>query len=656
MPQSLTLAEKLIQSHLATDVELIPGEEIPLKVDQVLLQDATGTLTMLALEALELDRIKVDVACQYVDHNLLQADYRNRDDHVFLQTAAARFGMHFSVPGTGVSHPVHMERLGVPGAVLAGSDSHTCAAGSLGMLGFGAGSVEIATVLAGEPLSIRMPEIMGIKLTGKLNPWVSAKDVILELLRRHSVKGGVGKILEYYGPGVETLTAMDRHVIANMGAELGATTSVFPSDEQTELFLIDHGRPEVYRPLAADPGAGYAHHDEVDLSSLEPMIARPSSPDNVVKVRDVVGTPVHQSYIGSSANPGYRDLAIAAHMIKGEQVDGRVSFDLNPASRQVLADLVNEGLLSELIRAGGRLHQTGCNGCMGMGQVPATNQNSLRTTPRNFPGRSGIADDHVYLCSPETATAAAVSGEIVDPRDFAEQHGLKWPEQGLLPTHPEPGASALMPVLPVEKARATEIIKGPNIADLPPIEPLADTIEPLLMLRVGDNISTDTISPAGSEAMPYRANVPAISQFCFRDEDPDYAKKGRENLERGHAVVAGHNYGQGSSREHAVLAPRYLGLRLVIAKSFARIHQQNLVNGGVLALTFVDEADYERLQSEDELRVKDLYEQLESGEQVIVDVPGRGTEIRTRHAMSDRQKEIFRAGGLINWLRAKMSA
>ncbi len=656
MSQPLTLAEKLIQAHLAPGAQMIPGEEVPLKVDQVLLQDATGTLTMLALEALDLDQVKVDVACQYVDHNLLQADYRNRDDHIFLQTAAARFGMHFAVPGTGVSHPVHMERLGVPGAVLAGSDSHTCAAGSLGMLGFGAGSVEIATVLAGEPLSIRMPEIMGIKLTGQLNPWVSAKDVILELLRRNSVKGGVGKILEYYGPGVATLSAMDRHVIANMGAELGATTSIFPSDEQTELFLIDHGRPEVYQPLAADEGAVYAHHDEIDLSALEPMIAKPSSPDNVVKVREVAGTPVHQSYIGSSANPGYRDLAIAAHMIKGRQVDGRVSFDLNPASRQVLADLVNEGLLSELIRSGGRLHQTGCNGCMGMGQVPATNQNSLRTTPRNFPGRSGIADDHVYLCSPETATAAALTGEIIDPRDFAEQQGLTWPGAGLLPTHPEPGASALMPVLPVEKARATKIIKGPNIADLPPIEPLDETIEPLLMLRLGDNVSTDTISPAGSEAMPYRANVPAISQFCFRDEDPDYAKKGLEHVEQGHVIVAGQNYGQGSSREHAVLAPRYLGLRMVIAKSFARIHQQNLVNGGVLALTFIDEADYERLQPGDTLRVKDLYAQIDAGDQVVVEVPERGVTIQARHAMSPRQKDIFRAGGLINWLRARMAA
>jgi len=650
MSKPLSLAEKLIQAHLLADEPMTPGRELQLKVDQVLLQDATGTLTMLALEAMDLERIKVDVACQYIDHNLLQADYRNRDDHVFLQSAAGRFGLHFSVPGTGVSHPVHMERLGVPGTVLAGSDSHTCAAGSLGMLGFGAGSVEIASVLAGQPLSIRMPEIMGIRLSGQLNPWVSAKDVILEMLRRHSVKGAVGRILEYYGPGVATLSAMDRHVIANMGAELGATTSVFPSDVQTERFLKDHGRPEVYQALAADAGASYTYNDEIDLSSLEPLIAKPSSPDNVVPVREVAGTPVHQSYIGSSANPGYRDLAIVAHMVKGRSVDSQVSFDLNPASRQVLADLANEGLLGELISAGGRLHQTGCNGCMGMGQVPASNQNSLRTTPRNFPGRSGIADDHVYLCSPETATAAALTGAIVDPRDLAEQWGLEWPEQDLLPAHPTPNASALMPALSIEKARNTAIIKGPNIADLPSIEPLASDIRPITLLRVGDNISTDTISPAGSEAMPYRANVPAISQFCFRDIDPDYAQQGKDHQHEGHVIVAGFNYGQGSSREHAVLAPRYLGLRMVLAKSFARIQQQNLINAGVLALTFIDEADYERIEPGDYLQVTDLHNAVDGGRDIVVEVPSRGLHIMTRHSMSPRQREIFHAGGLINWL------
>jgi aconitate hydratase len=655
MSKPRTLAQKLIDEHLLAGDSGRPGGEIHLRVDQVLLQDATGTLTMLALGAMGLDRVRVDTACQYVDHNLLQADYRNRDDHLFLQTSAARFGMHFAMPGTGVSHPVHMERLGVPGTVLAGSDSHTCAAGSLGMLGFGAGSVEIASVLAGEPLGLRMPEIMGIRLCGRLQPWVSAKDVILEMLRRHSVKGGVGRILEYYGPGVETLTAMDRHVIANMGAELGATTSIFPSDEQTRRFLREQGREEVWTPLAADEGADYAHHDEIDLSALEPLIAKPSSPDNVLPVREVAGTPVHQSYIGSSANPGYRDLAMAALMVRGRQVDPRVSFDLNPASRQVLTDLANEGLLTELLKAGGRLHQTGCNGCMGMGQVPATAQNSLRTTPRNFPGRSGIADDRVYLCSPETTTAAALTGEITDPRDLAQRLGLEWPDGGLFPSSPAVGASALLPALPPEEARRIEIRRGPNIAELPPIEPLPDTVSAIALLKMGDNISTDTISPAGAEAMPYRSNVQAISRFCFRDVDPRYTERAAATREDGgHVLIAGHNYGQGSSREHAVLAPQYLGLRMVLAKSLARIHQQNLVNAGVLALTFADEADYERLDADDVLVVVDVHGQVDASGEVVVEVPEKEITVRGRHSMSARQLEIFHAGGLVNWLKARL--
>ncbi|WP_372610100.1 aconitate hydratase [Halomonas sp.] len=607
MANPRTLTQKLIDNHLIDGDVARPGEEIRLKVDQVLLQDATGTLTMLALDAMELDRIQVGTACQYVDHNLLQADYRNRDDHVFLQTSAARFGIRFAPPGTGVSHPVHMERLGVPGKLLAGSDSHTCAAGSLGMLSFGAGSIEIASVLAGEHLSISMPEVMGVRLTGRLPPWVSAKDIILEMLRRHSVKGGTGRIIEYHGPGVATLTAMDRHVIANMGAELGATTSVFPSDAQTRRFLRDHDRELDWSELAADEGASYAHTDEIDLSSLEPLIALPSSPDKVVPVREVVGRPVHQSYIGSSANPGYRDLAIAALMVEGRQVHPEVSFDLNPASRQVLTDLATEGLLAHLIAAGGRLHQTGCNGCMGMGQVPATAQNSLRTTPRNFPGRSGIADDHVFLCSPETATAAALTGKITDPRELADSLGLGYPDTDLL--------------------------------------------------KMGDDITTDTINPAGSEAMPYRSNVQAISQFCFRDLEQEYPQRAVASCESGgHALVAGHNYGQGSSREHAVLAPQYLGLRLVLAKSFARIHYQNLVNAGILALVFQNPEDYDRLDQEDVLEVVDVHGQVEASREVIVRVPGKDLDLRAEHRMSERQRDIFHVGGLINWLRRKKTA
>ncbi len=417
------LATKLLADHLISG-EMIPGEEIQLRVDQVLLQDATSTLTMLALEAVGIDRVKVELAAQYIDHGLLQADFRNPDDHVFLQTAAERFGVWYSPPGNGISHPVHMERFGVPGKLLLGSDSHTPAAGSLAMIGIGAGSIEVATVLAGEPLNVRMPEIWGVKLSGELPVWVSAKDVILEMLRRHSVKGGIGRIIEYYGPGVATLSAMDRHVIANMGTELGATTSVFPSDEQTRTFLRENGREDCWLELAADKDAGYNVHEEIDLSGLEPLIAKPSSPDKVVPVRDVAGEPVFQSYIGSSANPGYRDFAVSARMVAGRQIAPGVSFDINPSTRQILANMTQEGLLTDLITVGARIHQAGCNGCMGMGQVPATGRNSLRTVPRNFPGRSGVKEDSVFLCSPETATAAALTGKITDPRDL----GIPYPQ------------------------------------------------------------------------------------------------------------------------------------------------------------------------------------------------------------------------------------
>ena len=654
MTQPQSLAQKLIAAHLVSGNTTDAGSEIQLHVDQVLLQDATGTLTMLALEAIKLDRVKVKVACQYVDHNLLQADFRNRDDHLFLQSCASRFGLHFAQPGTGVSHAVHMERFGVPGQVLAGSDSHTCAAGSMSMLAFGAGSIDIASILAGQPLSIKMPEIMGIHVVGKLPEWVSAKDVILELLRRHSVKGGVGRLIEYFGPGLANLSAMDRHVIANMGAEMGATTSIFPSDERTREFLELHGRGLSYRPLAADHGATYDIVDVIDLSTIEPMIALPSSPDNVVPVREVVGRTVHQSYIGSSANPGYRDLAIAAHMVKGHPLHPSVSYDLNPASRQVLTDLAKEGLLSELVQSGARFHQTGCNGCMGMGQVPGTGQNSLRTTPRNFPGRSGIADDQVYLCSPETATAAALTGVITDPRDLAEELSLTFPGHHLEPTNPAIGASALVAPPEQEQSEAVAIQWGPNIARLPTIEPLPNQLALPILLELGNNISTDTINPAGAEAMPYRSNVQAISQFCFRDLNRDYPERGKASLSQGgHAIVAGENFGQGSSREHAVLGPQFLGLRLIIAQSFARIFYQNSINGGVLALNLIEPSDIAALKEGHIIHIEDCHAQIDAGNEIKLTVTSDDSTktVLAKHWMSDRQRAIFHAGGLINWLR-----
>lgn len=645
-PQNL--ARKLIARALV-DGDMTPGAELRLKADQVLLQDATSTLTMLALEAMGLERIKVAVACQYIDHNLLQADFKNPDDHLFLQSAANRFGVHFSRPGNGISHPVHMERLGLPGRFLVGADSHTPAAGSLGMLAIGAGSVEVATVMAGEPLSIRMPEIMGVRLTGFLPDWVSAKDVILEMLRRHSVKGGVGRIIEYFGPGIEGLSAMDRHVICNMGTELGATSSVFPADRAVRDFLAYHGREEDFSALEADQDCGYDHTDEIDLSALEPLIATPGSPDNVVTVREVAGQPVYQAYIGSSANPGIRDFTVPASMVEGREVHAEVSFDINPPSRQVLMDLMRSGALTSLIQAGGRLHQAGCNGCMGMGQAPATGKNSLRTVPRNFPGRSGNADDRVWLCSPETATAAALTGVITDPRDL--------PMDCPRPATAERGVDLtglLAAPPPAADARKVEIVHGPNIAALPPIKAPADALAVPVLLKMGDNISTDAINPAGAEVMPYRANVQKIAAFSFRRLDDTYVARAEETRgSSGHALIAGINYGQGSSREHAALAPRWLGLRLVVAKSFARIHEQNLVNAGVLALCLDDADDFEAIEAGDTLIVTGIHDAVAQGRGIAIRLADKAIEIAAHHNMSPRQVEIFLAGGLINWFRAR---
>src|SRR3954454_2919110 len=458
---SLNVAQKLIQSHLL-DGDMRPGGEIALKVDQTLLQDVLGTLVMLELEAMGIERVKVGLAAQYVDHNLVQNDHMNADEHLFLRSACRRFGVWYSRPGNGISHPVHMQRFGKPGLTLVGSDSHTPAAGSLGMLAFGAGGIEVALAMAGEPLHLRMPQIWGVRLTGSLPEWVSAKDVILEMLRRHGVEGGFGRIVEYYGPGLAGLTAMDRHVIANMVAELGATTTVFPSDEATRRFLRDEGREEDWVEIRADEGADYDVHEEIDLSTLEPLIAKPSSPGNVVPVREVAGTEIYQAYIGSSANPGYRDFAVAAHIVRDRQVHDRVSLDINPSSRQVLENLMQNGLLTDLVHAGARLHQAGCNGCIGMGQAPAAGRNSLRTVPRNFPGRSGTREDSVFLCSPETAAASALTGVITDPREL----GMPYP-QVAMPECSAVNLGMLVAPLPPEQAQAERLEKTPNIASIP---------------------------------------------------------------------------------------------------------------------------------------------------------------------------------------------
>jgi aconitate hydratase len=640
---SMNVAQKLIQSHLV-EGKMNVGEEIGLRIDQTLCQDATGTMVMLECEAMELSRAKTEVSVQYVDHNLLETDFKNADDHLFLQSACKKFGLWYSRAGNGVSHPVHMERFGIPGKTLLGSDSHTCAAGSMGMLAMGAGGLEVAMAIAGKPFHINMPKIWGVKLTGKLPDWVSAKDVILELLKRHDVKGGVGKIIEYYGPGLKHLSAMDRHVIANMGAELGATASVFPSDEVLKVFMKGQQREQEWVELKADPGAKYDEIEHINLSELEPLIALPTSPGNVVPVRDVAGREVYQCMIGSSANPGWRDFAIAAYIVEGKQIHERVSLDINPTSRQILENMIEHGVLEKLVRAGGRIHQTGCNGCIGMGQAPATHKISLRTVPRNFPGRSGTKDDLVYLCSPETAAASALTGVITDPRTLSIKYPrIKEPKKIIL--------NMDMLAAPIADGSHVELVIGPNIKTLPHFEPLSQTIKGPVLLKVGDNISTDSIMPAGARVLPYRSNIPGISQFVFVPVDETYPKRALEYQQSGSLIVGGENYGQGSSREHAAIAPRYLGVKAVLAKSFARIHWQNLVNFGILPLVFENATDWEQISQGDVLEIDNVPTTINQGKLIQVVNTTKQQTYETKLNLSDRQLHVMLAGGLINTVK-----
>ncbi|MCX2723947.1 aconitate hydratase [Roseibium salinum] len=642
------VAHKLLETHLV-DGQMEPGAEIALRMDQALLQDATGTLVMLTLEALELERAATEVAVQYVDHNLLQEDSRNPEDHLFLESAARRFGLWFSPPGNGVSHPLHMARFGVPGKSLIGSDSHTPASGALGMLAFGAGGVDVAMAIAGEPYTITMPEIWGVHLTGSLPEGVSAKDIILEMLRRHGVSGGLKRIIEYTGPGLDNLTAMDRHVIANMGTELGATTTVFPSDETVKAFMVAHGREDEWVELLPDEEPDYDLEEEIDLSGLEPLIAKPSSPENVVPVRELASEPIYQAYIGSSANPGYRDFAVAARIVAGERIPPGVSLDINPTSRVVLSELSRNGHLVNLLAAGARLHQAGCNGCIGMGQAPATGRISLRTVPRNFPGRSGTVEDAVYLCSPETAAASALAGRITDPRTLGARAARTGIEDGLMA---EPGMFAAPP--PPEDAAQVELVKGSNIASLPSFSALPDELELPVLLVAPDDISTDEIMPAGAEVLPFRSNIPRIARFVFRDVDPDYPERADAVFhEGGHAVVGGENYGQGSSREHAALAPRSLGLRAVIARSFARIHRQNLINYGVLPLTL---PDGQEAPSEGQiLRFAGLRNAVTDGTTVRASIKD-GPDIELTLEATRRERDMLLKGGVINRYRDQRAA
>lgn len=640
------LARKLIASKRLSG-EMTPGAEIALKMDQALLQDVLGTLVMLELEAMGVTQVKTHPSVQYIDHGLVQSDHLNADSHLFLKSACARFGITYSGPGNGISHPVHMERFGVPGLSLVGSDSHTTAAGSLGMLAIGAGGIEVALAMAGEPLFIPMPKIMGIKVTDTLADWVSAKDVILELLRRHGVAGAKNCILEFYGPGLAGLSAMDRHVIANMGTEMGATTTIFPSDEAVRRFLAARGREDAFTPLAADEGCEYDLHDAIDLSTLEPMIAKPSSPGNVVPVAEIAGEPCWQSYIGSSANPGYCDFAVVADIVAGQRIAEDVSLDINPSSRQVLEALIAEKKLGPLVQAGGRLHQAGCNGCIGMGQAPAIGRNSLRTVTRNFPGRSGTREDAVFLCSPETAAASALSGRITDPRSL----DMAYPRIEEPAEMPMPDAGFAHGPLKDTANRPT-LSTTDNTPKLPPLDPLADRLALPVILSVGDDISTDDIIPAG-HALPYWSNVFATRRFAFERVDAAYPENATAAKD-GHAIIGGRNYGQGSSRENAALVPAIMGLRLVIAESFARIHWQNLVSFGVVPLTFADPADRARIETGASIRIDDLRGQLSEGAEVQAEIDGR--TVTLHHDLSLRQLGILMAGGVINWMRDRAEA
>ena len=635
-----SLTQKLIERHLL-EGSFSPGTEIAISIDQVLTQDATGTMVALEFEALGMQRVGCKLAVSYVDHNLLQADFRNADDHRFLRTFAARYGLWFSPPGNGVCHQLHMLFFGRPGASLLGSDSHTPHGGGLGMLAIGAGGLDVAVAMAGEGFYLRCPKVLGVRLTGRLGPWVTAKDVILELLRRRGVKGGLGMVVEYYGPGVQSLSVAQRAAITNMGAELGATTSVFPSDERTREFLAARGREEAFVELKADPGCDYDEHEEIDLGALEPMVAKPSSPGNVVKVRELGRVELEQVIVGSCGGGFYEDLALVASVLKAGRVPASLSLSINPGSREALAQLVATGAGRWLVEAGARLHQCGCLGCIGIGQAPATGAASLRTFPRNFPGRSGTPGDQVYLCGPAVAAASALAGFIADPRELGPE---PW-----IPAPPKVSANAMVP--PPEDGSGLEVVRGPNIKPLPTFDPLPDELVAKVLLKLGDDITTDHILPGGGKVLPLRSNIEAISEYVFRPIDEDFPARARQAGVV--AVVGGQNYGQGSSREHAALAPRYLGVRVKLALSFARIHRANLVNFGILPLVFADPADYERLQPGDEIRLSNLRGLVGEGAREIPAQAG-GKQIKLVLEATGREREILLAGGLLNYIRSKV--
>lgn len=637
----MTIAQKIIQAHLVDGV-METGKEIALRIDQTLTQDATGTMAYLEFETMGIPQVKTELSVAYVDHNTLQCGFENADDHRYLQTVAAKYGVRFSRPGNGICHQVHLERFGKPGKTLIGSDSHTPTGGGLGMLAFGAGGMDVAVAMGGGAYYITMPKLYKVNLTGALRPWVSAKDVSLELLRILSVKGGVGVIVEWGGPGAMTLSVPERATITNMGAELGATTSIFPSDEQTRKFLAAQGREEDYVPLTSDPDAKYDRVIDIDLSALKPMIACPHSPDNVVTVESLRDVKVDQVCIGSCTNSSFTDMLKVAAILKGKTVAPNVSLSISPGSRQVLTMLANCGALAEILASGARVLECACGPCIGMGFSPNSGGVSLRTFNRNFLGRSGTKDAQVYLVSPETAAASALTGFITDPTTLPAMAPVT------LPKHFHIDDSAVIQPLPPQEAEKAQVLRGPNIKEFPKSKPFADTLEAEVVLKVGDNITTDHIMPAGAKILPYRSNIPKLSEFCFEVCDPQFparAKAAGEGI-----VVGGSNYGQGSSREHAALVPMYLGIRCVMAKSFARIHVANLINAGILPVTFVNPEDYDAISQGAKLKLTGIARGMETGEMTVVD-EATGRTFPVACQLSSRQQKILMAGGLLNATR-----
>ena len=634
------LAEKIIAAHLLSGT-MEPGTEVGLRIDQTLTQDATGTMAYLEFEAMGIDRVRTERSVAYIDHNTLQSGFENADDHRYIQTVAKKHGIWFSRPGNGICHQVHLERFGVPGKTLIGSDSHTPTAGGLGMLAFGAGGLDVAVAMGGGAYYITMPRVIKVELVGALRPFVTAKDVSLELLRQLSVKGGVGKIIEWGGEGVKTLSVPERATITNMGTELGATTSIFPSDETTRTFLRAQGREKNYVNLEADPDAAYERVIVIDLSALEPLIACPHMPDRVVPVKSLKGTKVDQVCIGSCTNSSLYDMLKAAAMLKGRTIDPGVSMSVSPGSKQVLSMLADCGALSDILASGARLLECACGPCIGMGFSPNSGGVSLRTFNRNFEGRSGTRDAKVYLVSPETAVAAALTWEITDPREL----GLPALEVSIPEAFKIDDSAILAPAAP-EDAETVEVLRGPNIKSVPAGKPLADSLTLPVSLKVGDNITTDHIMPAGAKILPYRSNVPKLSAFCFEVCDKDFSERAKALGES--VIVGGSNYGQGSSREHAALVPLYLGVRAVIAKSFARIHAANLINAGILPLCFENPEDYERIAQGDTLAIGKVHEGLESGRFTL---RVNGAELPLTGSFSERQRKMLLAGGLLNYTR-----